>query len=156
VNVVEITRRIRAVSGIAVTWGVAFTALGTTAFLGALALGVLPPELGGVRLLVPIIVRNFIGGAVAGTFFATVFARAERNRTLATLSAGRVALWGFVGAAVPAAITLGLAAARIVPIGVMGAACLAYGLIGASISTVMVRIARRAPAPAIAEGGLPY
>jgi hypothetical protein len=116
----------------------------------------LPPEIGGVRLLVPIIVRGFIGGAVAGAVFATLFARAERNRTLATLSARRVALWGFVGGAVPAAITLGLVAARFIPIGVMGAACLAYGVIGASIATVMVRIARRAPAPAIVEGGLPY
>ena len=35
---------------------------------------------------------------------------------------------------------------------VMGAACIAYGLIGASISTVMVKIARRAPASAMAEG----
>ena len=93
---------------------------------------------------------------LAGTFFATVFARAERNRTLATLSARRVALWGFIGAAVPTVITLGLAGAKLVPVGVMGAACLAYGLIGASISTVMVKIARRAPAPAIAESALPY
>jgi len=29
-------------------------------------------------------------------------------------------------------------------------------LIGASISTVMVRIARRAPAPTIVESALPY
>jgi hypothetical protein len=156
VNIVTISRRIRAVSGIAATWGVAFAALGATAFLGALAFKVLPPELGGVRLLVPIIIRGFIGGAVAGTVFATVFAGAERNRTLATLSARRVALWGFIGAAVPTAITLGLGAARLVPIGVMGAACIAYGLIGASLATVMVRVARRAPASAIAEGALPY
>ena len=151
-----ITRRIRAVAGIAVTWGVAFAALGTTVFLGGLAFKVLPPELGGVGLLVPIVIRTFIGGAVAGTFFATVFARAERNRTLATLSARRVALWGFIGAAVPAVITLGLAGGRLIPVGVMGAACLAYGLIGASISTVMVKIARRAPAPTIVESALPY
>lgn len=147
-------RRIRAISGIAITWGVVFAALGTTVFLGALAFKALPPGIGGVRLLVLIGVRNFVAGAVAGTFFATVFARAERNRTLATLSGRRVALWGFIGAAVPAAITLGLSAARIVPVGVMGAAFIAYGLIGASISTVMVKIARRAPAPAIADGTL--
>ena len=151
-----ITRRIRAVAGIAVTWGVAFAALGTTVLLGSLAFKALPPEVGGVGLLVPIIIRNFIGGAVAGTFFATVFARAERNRTLATLSARRVALWGFIGAAVPAVITLGLAGGRLIPVGVMGAACIGYGLIGSSISTVMVRIARRAPAPTIVESALPY
>ena len=151
-----IMRRIRAVSGIAITWGIAFSALGATALLGALAFNALPQGLGGVRLLVPIIVRGFIGGAVAGTLFASVFARAERNRTLATISARRVALWGFVGAAVPAAITLGLGAARIVPIGVMGVACLAYGAIGASLGTLMVRIARRAPVSAIAESALPF
>lgn len=138
-------RRIRAVSAIAVTWGVAFASVATTALFGAIAFKVLPPEFAGVRLLVPIIVRGFVGGAVAGTVFSTVFARAERNRTLATLSASRVALWGFIGAALPAALSLGLGAARLVPIGVMGAACLGYGLIGAGISSVMVRIARRAP-----------
>jgi hypothetical protein len=151
---VTISRRIRAITGIAVTWGAAFAALGTTVFLATLAFGLLPPQLGGIRVLSLIIVRNFVGGAVAGTLFATVFARAERNRTLATLSARRVALWGFVGAAVPAAITLGLGAARIIPPGVMGAALIAYGLIGATISTVMVKIARRAPAPTMAEGAL--
>ena len=149
-------RQIRAVSGIAVTWGVAFSALGATAFLTALALHALPPQLVGVERFVNVIVRAFVGGAVAGSVFATVFARAERNRTLSTLSMRRVALWGFIGSGVPAAIALALGAPRVLPIGVMGAACLAYGVIGASIASVMVRIARRAPAPAIAESALPY
>ena len=94
VNIVTIMRWVRAVSGIAVTWGAAFAALGTTAYLGAIAFKVLPPELASFRFLALIVVRNFVGGAVAGAFFASVFARAERNRTLATLSARRVALWG--------------------------------------------------------------
>ena len=149
-------RQIRAVSGIAVTWGIAFSALGATAFLTALALHVLPSQFVGVERLVNVIVRAFVGGAVAGTVFATVFARAERNRTLATISMRRVALWGFIASGLPAAIALGLGAPRILPIGVMGAAFLAYGVIGASLATVMVRIARRAPAPTIAEGALPY
>ena len=149
-----ITRRIRAVSGIAVTWGGAFSAIGATTLAAGLLFRVLPPQLSGVAPLVAIITRGFVGGAVAGTVFATLFARAERNRTLATLSSPRVALWGFLGAALPAAITLGLGAARIIPIGVMGAACLAYGVIGGSLSLAMVRIAKRAPAVGI-ETALP-
>ena len=151
-----ITPRIRAVLGIAVTWGAAFAAIGATAFLTALALHVLPPQLVGVERFVNIVVRAFVGGTIAGTVFATVFARAERNRTLATLSTRRVALWGFIGSGLPAAIALGLGAARILPVGVMGAAFLAYGVIGGSLAALMVKIARRGPAPAIAEDALPY
>jgi hypothetical protein len=57
-----------------------------------------------------------------------------------------VALWGFVGAATPALITLGLGAARIIPVGIMGAAALGYGLIGGTLGVAMVKIAKRAPA----------
>ena len=141
-----ITRQLRAVSGIAVTWGVAFSAIGTTALLTGLAFHLLPPELVGLRPLVAVATRAFVAGAVAGTVFATVFARAERNRTLATLSARRVALWGFIGASLPAAITLGLSAVKILPVGVMGAACLGYGVIGGTLGVAMVKLARRAPA----------
>ena len=102
-----------------------------------------------------IITRAFVGGAVAGTVFATLFARAERNRTLATLSSGRAALWGFIWAALPAAVTLGLGAARIIPVGVMGAACLGYGMIGGALSLAMVRIAKRAPAERSTPWGHP-
>src|SRR6478735_3027126 len=112
-----IMRQIRAVSGIAVTWGVAFSTIGATALLTGLALHALPSQLVGLGPLVNVVVRAFVGGAVAGTVFATVFARAERNRTLATLSMRRVALWGFIGSGLPAAIVLGLGAPRILPIG---------------------------------------
>jgi hypothetical protein len=144
-----IMRQVRAVAGIAVTWGVAFSAIGVTTLLTGMALHALPAELIGIRPLVAVAVRAFIGGAVAGSAFATLFARAERSRTLATLSTKRVALWGFLGASVPAAITLGLGAARILPVGVMGAACLGYGLIGGSLGIMMVKIAKRAPAGAV-------
>ena len=149
-----ISRQIRAVSGIALTWGVAFSAIGATALLTALALHTHPSQYFVVGTLVSIVVRGFVGGAVAGTVFATVFARAERNRTLTTLSMRRVALWGFIGSGLPAAIALGLGAARILPIGVMGAAFLAYGVIGGSLATLMVKIARRAPLRAITADGL--
>jgi hypothetical protein len=149
-----IMRQIRAISGIALTWGVAFSALGATALLTGLALHVLPPQLVGVGPLVNVVVRAFVGGTVAGTVFATVFARAERNRTLAMLSTRRVALWGFIGASLPAAVALGLGAPRILPIGVMGAAFVIYGVIGGSLATMMVKIARRAPISAISAEGV--
>ena len=141
----KISRQVRAVARIAVTWGVAFSALGALALGIGFAVHALPPEFRRAGLLATIVTRTFVAGAVSGTLFATLFACAERNRTLATLSARRVALWGFLGAGLPAAITLGLGAARIIPVGVMGAACLAYGLIGATLGTGMVKLARRAP-----------
>jgi hypothetical protein len=149
-----IMRQIRAASRIAVTWGVAFAALGATTLLTGMALHALPPELVGVRTFVDVVVRGFAAGFVGGTVFSMLFARAERNRTLATLSTSRVALWGFLGACVPAAITLGLGAARLIPIGVMGASCLVSGLIGGSLGIVMLKIAKRAPA-ALSESALP-
>jgi hypothetical protein len=142
----KITRQVRAIGRIAVTWGVAFSALAVAAVGIGLAFRALPPDFRHVGLVAIVMTRAFVAGAVSGTLFATLFARAERNRTLASLSARRVALWGFIGASAPAAITLGLGAARIIPVGVMGAACIAYGLIGATLGTVMVKVARRAPA----------
>jgi hypothetical protein len=150
---VAITRQLRAVSGIAATWGVAFSVIGTTTLLTGMAFRVLPPELVGLKPLVLVATRAFVAGVVAGAVFATVFARAERNRTLATLSARRVALWGFIGACLPTAVTLGLGAARLVPVGIMGAACLGYGVIGGTLSIAMLKLARRAPALE-AESGL--
>jgi hypothetical protein len=143
-----ITRQIRAVARIAATWGVAFSTIAVTTLLTARALHVLPPHiLSGAGVLASLAVRAFVGGAVAGTLFATLFARAERNRTLATLSTGRVALWGFVGAATPALIALGSGAARIIPVGVMGAAALGYGLIGGTLGVAMVKIPSAHPPP---------
>ena len=140
-------RRIRAVARIAVTWGVAFSAIGATAWAVSFAAHALPPQLVGLAPLTAIVTRAFAGGAVAGALFATLFARAERNRTLATLSTHRVALWGFIGAGLPAALTLGAGAAvRVLPVGVMGAASVAYGVLGAAIAIAMVRLAKRPPA----------
>src|SRR5215207_3144496 len=104
-----IMRQIRAVSGIAVTWGVAFSALATTTLLAGIAFDAIPSRFFGAPIIAAIVLRSFVGGALAGTIFATVFARAERNRTLATLSTGRVALWGFIGAAaIPAGLMLSI------------------------------------------------
>lgn len=143
-----IARQLRAVSGIAITWGIGFSTIAATMLAVSLGFRLVPTHFFGVGTVVAIIARTFVGGAVAGTVFATLFARAERNRTLATLSMRRVALWGFIGASLPAAVTLGLGAARILPVGVIGAACLGYGVIGGALGLAMVKIAKRAPAVA--------
>src|SRR4051812_21844052 len=121
-------RQIRAVAGIAVTWGVAFSALAVGALLAGVAFHVLPQVFFGLQVLPSLAGRAFLAGAVGGTLFALVFARAERNRTVATLSVRRAALWGFVGAAaLPTALVVAFGPPGILPLGVMGAASLGYG-----------------------------
>ena len=150
-----IPRRVRAIFGIATTWGTAFAALATTMAVGAIALDYFPSHIATPGIVLAIGIRGFITGAISGTIFATVFARAERRQTLATLSTRRVALWGFIGgAAVPAAFAVGFSIAGFLPVSVAAVSCLAYGAIGSALSAAMVTIARRAPAIAAESGAV--
>lgn len=93
-------------------------------------------------------------GAVAGIVTALVVARAEKNRSVHELSAGRVAAWGVLGGSAPAALmgTLGLLAGApltaVLPLaglGVIGGAIGGFG--SASAVTAAKRAALRAPDP---------
>src|SRR5262249_50222032 len=93
------TLRLRGVIGVGTTWGVCFSALSSLLFLVARLSGSLPVEVFGSRMVVAIAARGFVVGALSGAVFSLVLTAAERRRTLAGLSAGRVALWGFLGTA---------------------------------------------------------
>jgi len=91
--------------------------------------------------------------------FSLVLAAAERRRTLSALSAGRVALWGFLGTAAIPFISVALSspnAALHLPISIIVAGTLTYGAIGGAIATMILGVARRAPAQAIESAELSH
>jgi len=140
-------RRFRALLGIATTWGVAFSAFATTILVGGLAFAVFPISVFGPRQIVAVAIQNFLIGAIAGGLFALLFARAERNRTLDTVSMSRVALWGFLGVAIPAALTALTASALFhLPVAVITVGTLVAGVMGSAMSMATIKLARRAPA----------
>ena len=140
-------RRFRALLGIATTWGVAFSVFSTGIVAGGLALGVIPGSLFGPRQIITVAIQNFLSGAIAGGLFGLLFARAERSRTLETVSMRRVALWGFIGVAIPTALVAFTASALYqMPLTVVPAGILVSGLMGSMMSMATIKVARRAPA----------
>jgi hypothetical protein len=148
----NITRRLRGLVGMATTWGVCFAALSSLFFLGIRLAGSLPLEMFGARAVIAIAARGFVFGALAGALFSLVLVAAERRRTLSGLSSGRVALWGFLGTAVIPFVSVALSspkAALQLPISIIVAGTLTYGAIGSAVATMILGVARRAPAQTI-------
>jgi hypothetical protein len=140
-------RRLRGLLGIATTWGVALAALATTVLAGGIAIGVVPTSVFGLRQVIAVAIQNFIVGAFAGSVFSLLFAGAERKRSLATVSMPRVALWGFLGVAIPVALTTATASVLYrVPLSVAATGILVAGVMGSAMSTATIKLARRAPA----------
>ena len=92
--------RIRAALVIGILWSLVWAPVGA-------ALGAYEHQTSDFSLLMPTplldtVMRFALGwgfiGAISGFLFALALALAERGRTVATLSMGRVALWGGVGA----------------------------------------------------------
>jgi hypothetical protein len=150
----DIVRRLRGVAGMAVTWGTAFAGLSTTMLVGGLLAGAIPSDVFPLSAVVLSAVRSFVAGGLAGAVFAGVLAGAERRKSLATLSLARVGMWGMLAAVtVPAMAMVLIPGALLVPMKVITASILAYGVLGATLATTVVGIARRAPAlPAGAAG----
>lgn len=143
-----IVRRLRGILGIATTWGVAFSVIGTTLVVSGVVTGLLPASIFGPRQVVAVAIENFLMGGLAGTLFSLFFASGERRQTLETLSMPRVALWGFLGVGVPtAALVLGASvlygrmSLLAAPLGVAMA-----GAMGSAMSVATIKLARRAPA----------
>jgi len=148
----NITRRLRGLVGMATTWGMCFSALSSLFFLGVRLVGSLPIEMFGARIVFAIAARGFVVGALAGAVFSLVLAAAERRRTLSGLSAGRVALWGFLGTAAIPFVSVALSSPNAVlhlPISIIVTGTLTYGAIGGAIAATILGVARRAPAQAI-------
>lgn len=139
-------RRFRGLVGIAITWGVALATLATGSLALGLATDLVPASMFGARELVAVAVRGFLVGGVGGGLFAWLLARRERGQSLATLSARRVAGWGFVAAgSLPVLLALA-ATGPALPFGVLVASIAGFGGIGSLLSTATLRIARRADA----------
>jgi hypothetical protein len=146
-----ISRKLRGVVGMALTWGVGFSLLGSLTLLVGLLVGLVPSSIFGPREILAVAVRGFISGAFAGGLFAWLFATAERRQTLATISKLRVAVWGFLGAAVLPLATAIAIGSSVVPLSVLVAGTVVSGVIGSVMAMTTVHLARRAPALPAAE-----
>ncbi len=137
------SRRFRGIFGVAVTWGIALSALATSSLALGLAFGLVPTSVFGARELVALAVRGLFAGGLAGALFGYLLANRERESTLATMSMRRIALWGFLGAAsIPVILSLASVGPPL-PIGVLVAGTLGFGGIGGLLGTATLRIARR-------------
>lgn len=141
-------RRLRGLVGIATTWAITFSVVGTALMIGRSAVGLLfPGVIFGPRQIIVAAIEYFLMGGLAGTLFSLFFASGERRQTLETLSMPRVALWGFLGVSVPmAALSLGaiFLYGRVL-LGVPLTVAVA-GAMGSAMSVATIKLARRAPA----------
>ena len=130
--------------GTALTWGVALAALAAGSLAIGLASGLVPKDIFGAGEVASVALRGLLAGGVAGALYAWALSARERGHTLATLKPRRVALWGFLAAGcLPAVLSLA-AGGPALPLGVLVAGSVGYGLIGSLLSTTTLRIARRA------------
>ena len=90
-------RRLRGALGIGLTWAVLWVVVGfgLVTVIGILRPGDISRGEGLSRILPSLATVGFL----SGLGFAALFWLAERRRTLAQLSIGRVALWGLLGSA---------------------------------------------------------
>lgn len=138
--------RYRGLVRTSLTAGTVMSAIATGALAIGLATGMVPSSIVGVRELIAVAIRGFGAGALAGGLFSWFVARGARGKVLSGLSSWRIALWG--GVATGSVFLLGgLAAPRIVPVGVLATAVAVAGVGGSLVSAAMLRLARRAPQP---------
>ena len=94
-------RRLRGVVGIALTWGVAWAAIGMA--LTLIVTAVAPDQIDGDEGPSKVGMVLGFAGFLSGLGFAGLFMLGEKGRTVRDLSLGRAGLWGFLGgAAIPA------------------------------------------------------
>ena len=139
------SHRYRGLVRTSLTAGLVLSALATGALAIGLATGLVPESIFGARELIAVAIRGFSTGAVAGGLFSWLVRRGERGQSLSTLSASRVALWGgLAGGSLPllAALT---ATGPALPLGVLAASSVLFGIGGSVVSAGMLGIARRAP-----------
>jgi hypothetical protein len=137
--------RARGILGMALAWALGLTALATSLLVGGVLLDIVPASVYGIRELVAVAVRAFVVGGAAGAIFAMILTRQERASAFGELRRGRVAAWGFVGAA-GAASALFIAAPAALPAMIVGSAILIAGALGAGSAVGVLALARRADA----------
>jgi hypothetical protein len=139
------TRRYRGLVRTSLTAGVVLSALATGALAVGLATGLVPASVFGARELIAVAIRGFSAGAVAGGLFSWFVRRGERGQNLSTLSTSRVALWGGLAAGSVPLLAALTATGPVLPIGVLAAGSVLFGIGGSVVSAGMLRVARRAP-----------
>ena len=138
-------RRSRGMFSLVVTGAVALSALATSVVVVGLATGVVPASVIGTREVIAIAVRGLLVGGLAGGVFGALLSYRERHRTISTLSSKRMALWGFVaGATAPTLVALTAAGGGALPLSLLSAGAVAWGLGGALAGVGLLRMARRA------------
>jgi hypothetical protein len=134
----------------AATWGVALMLFSTTLLIVGVLSGFVPSSIFGIRELVSLALRSLIVGGMLGAIFAVAVSRTGRHASFDTLTIGQVARWGFLGAVgIPLFLTLALGV--FLPLAVIVAGSLGFGLLGAAMGVATLRIARRTPE--LAGGG---
>jgi hypothetical protein len=134
---------IRGTVGIATTWALSWAAVAFT--LASLTWIVNPWAGGFLAVAGPVTLAAVFCGAVAGKVFALALGTLFRNRTLAELRPGRMALIGAVGGIVlplAGAAVLALLGTSFAPV-LVGASLLASGGLGAVMAGGTTRIAQR-------------
>jgi len=137
--------RYRGLVRTSLTAGLVLSALATGALAIGLATGLVPESIFGARELVAVAIRGFSAGALAGGLFSWFVRRGERGQSLSTLSASRVALWGGLAAGSVPLLAALTATGPVLPIGVLAAGTVLFGIGGSVVSAGMLRVARRAP-----------
>jgi hypothetical protein len=137
------TRRFRGLVGMSAVWGVALSALATSALAIGLATGLVPSSIYGARELIAVAIRGFTAGALGGGVFGWLLSRRARGYAISALSTKRVALWGFLATAgVPGILALA-AGGPTLPLGILAASSLLAGVGGAGLAGATLRLARR-------------
>lgn len=141
----SILRRMRGALGTAVTWAVAWAGGG---FGLAALLFMASPRLGlGLFADAAPMITLLAGatGFVGGTVFSAVLGTVHGRRSLADLSAVRIALWGgLAGMLVPLGVIAGAAIWGAVPlsVGSLGTAALVFGGLGAATGGGTIMLAQ--------------
>ena len=152
----SLVRRLGAVLKMGIVWGIAWIPL---TFVSVTVLSLWSHRLPPLFLLRDATIAGGLIGAVSGMLFGGLLALGERQRTVASLSARRVALWGALAALIPPGLALAAITARVhepwffmMP---MIARILGLtGVLGAACAGGVLYVARRAPAlPGDSPGG---
>ena len=136
-------RRFRGMLGIATIWAIALSTVATGSLAISMGTG-LVPSFFGARELIAVATRGLLVGALSGGLFAALLAYRERGHSLTTLSSRRVAFWGFIAAGILPSILALATNGVLLPTSVLVAGTVAFGSIGALLSTTTLRMARRA------------
>lgn len=140
-------RKLRAIAGMALTWGLAWVPL---SLVSITALTLLSGRWPGPALLGAAAAAGLLAGAVSGTLFGTLLASTAHERTVARLSARRMAALGVFSGMVPAGL-MAVGAALQFPDGGQAIALILArvvgitAILGAASAGALLWTVRRAP-----------